>query len=248
MTTIKAAELGRETPLMVFDVESVGLHGEGYAVGFVVIHRGAEVDKGLYACPPASARGTPDDRAWLVENVPELGGDLLDPDQVRQMFWRKWMSWRDDGAVLAADCGWPVEARFLCSCIYANPEERKWLGPYPLIDVASVLLVAGMDPLATRERRPDELPVHDPVCDARQSARLMLESLERKKFDDALWRFQIRLARIFTPLAAAGVLGIGWLGGVDFTQRSPALGLVVALAIVAGGLVCALCLANLRDT
>jgi hypothetical protein len=51
-------------------------------------------------------------------------------------------------------------------------------GPYPLVDVASVRLAAGLDPLGAYDRTAGELPVHNPLADARQSARLLLEALK----------------------------------------------------------------------
>jgi hypothetical protein len=72
---------------------------------------------------------------------------------------------------------WPVEAHFLSECVADRPQEREWQGPYPLLDVASVRLAAGLDPLATVDRLPSELPAHDPLADSRQSARLLVEAL-----------------------------------------------------------------------
>ncbi len=41
---------------MVFDCESIGLHGESFAVGFVVLDAdGNRHDCGAYACPPSAA-------------------------------------------------------------------------------------------------------------------------------------------------------------------------------------------------
>lgn len=164
---------------MVFDVESVGLHGVGFAVGWVVVSsRGTEVEKGKAYTPAASQPGTPDSHKWVAENVGDLGLPVKRTRrEVRDAFWQAWMHWKAQGAVLAADCPWPVEARFLIDCVNDAPEEREWQGPYPLIDVASVRLAVGLDPLGTDSRLADELPVHDPLADARQSARLLLEAL-----------------------------------------------------------------------
>jgi hypothetical protein len=41
------------------------------------------------------------------------------------------------------------------------------------------MLSAGMNPLATYDRTPSELPRHNPLADARQSARLLSEALAR---------------------------------------------------------------------
>lgn len=173
---------------MVFDVESVGLHGEGFSVGYVVIDAGQEVDSGYYRCHPKHAAGLKDDCDWVMANVvPVMDADVscrfwdgigsYSPRQVRDAFWERWMSWKGNGAVLAADVPWPVEARFLSDCIRDDPRRRRALGPYPLIDVASVRLAAGLDPLATLPREEGENPPHHPLADARQSARLLLDAI-----------------------------------------------------------------------
>jgi hypothetical protein len=162
---------------MVFDVESIGLHGEGFAVGWCVIKDGAEVQEGYLSCPPENAHGSDESRRWVAENVPRMEPDCDTPREVRDLFWRMWRRWADQGAVLVADCAWPVEARFLAACVDDDPSEREWKGPYPLHDLASVLLALGRDPLATNERLPTELPAHHPMTDAKQSARLLVSAL-----------------------------------------------------------------------
>lgn len=166
---------------MVFDVESIGLHGEGFAVGWTVVGRdGRRVASAQYACEPDRAAGAALDRRWIAANVPVPGQgyNCSAPRHVRTEFWEAWVYAKARGAVLVADCPWPVEAKFLADCIADDPT-RAADGPYPLIDVASVRLAAGLDPLATVERLPGELPKHDPLRDAFQSARLLLEALDR---------------------------------------------------------------------
>jgi hypothetical protein len=163
---------------MVFDVESIGLHGEGFAVGYVVCNRRGEVlEEATLATDPTRASGEPKNLAWVMENIPAMPCDYFSPYEVREEFWARWMRWKALGAVLVADCCWPVEARFLAACVDDCKPTREWEGPYPLHDLASVLLALGRDPLATNERLPIELPAHHPLNDARQSARLLLEAL-----------------------------------------------------------------------
>ena len=172
--------LDRYAVYFVLDVESVGLHGEGFAVGYVVVDsQGSELASGRFACGPEHASGTDEDRAWIEANVPPIPATHDTPAEVRERFWEAWATWKKLGAVMVADCGWPVEARFLAACVDDYPAARTWEGPYPLHDLASVALVVGDDPLAERHRRPNELPAHDPLADARQSARLLLEMLAR---------------------------------------------------------------------
>jgi hypothetical protein len=166
---------------MVFDVESVGLHGEGFAVGWCVIDRmGNEIARCRVSCDPDQADGSDGARKWVAVNIPprvHSGLRVPLPEDVREAFWDAWLAWKAKGAVLVADCAWPVEARFLAQCVDDRPHHREWEGPYPLYELASFRLAAGFDPLGTFDRLPDELPAHDPLADARQSARLLVEAL-----------------------------------------------------------------------
>lgn len=163
---------------MVFDVESIGLHGEGFAVGWVVVDsNGVEHASGSLCCPPARAKGMQQNRDWVAKNVAALPITHDFPVQIRSEFWKEWQRWNKNGAVLVADCAWPVEARFLAMCVDDAPVVREWTGPYPMHDLASLMLAAGRDPLSINERLPTELPAHHPVNDARQSARLLVETL-----------------------------------------------------------------------
>jgi hypothetical protein len=163
---------------MVFDVESIGLHGEAFAWGYVVVDEtGERLDEQWAACHPGVARGDDDDRRWVSDNIPRFEAACESPTSLRGAFWLAWMQWKQRGAILVSDCGWPVEARFLAACVDDDPVRRKWDGPYPLHDLASVILARGREPLETNTRLDDERPEHHPLADARQSARLLVEAL-----------------------------------------------------------------------
>jgi len=164
----------------VFDVESIGLHGEAFAVGGgVYLENGAAQSEFRYACPINEAAGSDWDRKWVRENCPLIEATYNCPRNVRDGFWAQWKEAkrRHPEIQMAADCAWPVEARFLAACVDDAPEERRWEGPYPLQEIASFLTAAGIDPMANHARTASEEPKHDPLADARQSARLLSEAL-----------------------------------------------------------------------
>lgn len=162
----------------VIDVESIGLMGEGFATAYVVVDRdGNEKDCDILVSNPDLSPGTAGDREWVNAHVvPGTMADnmVLPLYAVRDNFWAAWGRWRMEGAWMAAECPYPVEANFLNACI-AQDRVRKT--PHPIIDVTSVMLAAGMDPMASYDRLPSELPAHNPLADARQSARLLIEAL-----------------------------------------------------------------------
>lgn len=160
----------------VFDVESVGLHGEGFAVAGGVYLAGSSQWEFCYACPTDEAEGDLEGRRWVKENVPEMDITHRDTYGLRLAFWEAWERAKSGSAEMAAECLWPVEARFLRDCI-TDDAQRLASAPYPIHEIASVMLAAGMDPLATYDRTPSEMPRHNPLADARQSARLLSEAL-----------------------------------------------------------------------
>lgn len=171
----------------VMDCESVGLHGKCFAWAYVVVDEtGKEIDKGYRCLYPTEDDGSIEDLVWVTENVlPHCSvngtdslccGDMF--KSLRYEFLMAWRIWSGAGAYLCADVAWPVEARFLAQLIDDNLEHHAYYAPYPLIDIASVRFAKGLDPVGTVERLPNELPAHNPLNDARQSARLLIEALK----------------------------------------------------------------------
>ncbi len=170
------------TYYLVFDVESIGLHGEAYAVaGIVIDQTGFEHRAFKFSVDPKICAGDMDDHFWVKENVPSIQFTHESTKEMRDDFWDLWKTAKEDfpGIAMAAECSWPVEAGFLSACVRDDRHERKWEGPYPLHDVASFMQAAGMDPMATYDRLPSEEPKHCPLADSRQSARLLIEALEK---------------------------------------------------------------------
>jgi hypothetical protein len=172
----------------VFDVESVGLHGEGYAAAWVVVDgTGRELEARREACPIGEARGYESGRTWVETNCPPLPPTRSTPAEVRREFWAAWTKWKAQGAVMVVDCGWPVEARFLAACVDdARPavrsgramaeSPRDFGGPFPLHELTSLRYAVGLNTFE-KTRGPTELPEHDPLADARLAARLLVEAL-----------------------------------------------------------------------
>lgn len=169
--------------LMVFDVESVGLHGEGFVVSWVWLVDGRVADAKFGWCSPdAAAAAGPaveiQDRAWVAANVvPHLNGTPThdSPQELRAWFWMHWRVYASRGAEMWADVTWPVEANFLTACV-RDDLDRYWQGPFPLLDI-STLRTVRPEYRPERLRTLGELPEHHALADARFSARQLVELL-----------------------------------------------------------------------
>lgn len=164
----------------VFDVEAIGLRGEGFAFGYVIIENKKEVERGALFFARAGAVGSATGRAWVNKHVPPRfpnSRQFESGSALRVECWRLIKEEAAKGAKFFAEGGFPVEANFLLACAATMDSEETI--PYPLYDVMTVVAAAGLDPMAKRERLYAEEPEHNPEADARQSARLLLEALER---------------------------------------------------------------------
>lgn len=171
---------GSCTRLFVFDVESIGLHGEAFAVAGGIYTQRGPLREFCFAAPLHEAIGSIEDREWVRENVPYKEIEVTHQRfrDMRSAFWAEWLEARRLGCNAAADCNWPVEANFLSACVADQPEQRKWEGPYPFVDIGSLILAHGGNPLAEFPRIEGEERKHHPLHDARQSARLAFQFLK----------------------------------------------------------------------
>jgi hypothetical protein len=124
--------------IMVFDVESNGLYGEGFAVGAVVSDcKGNILDK----LELKSAEGEQNVTSnWVKENVlPHLGNMPVVQTNIelREAFYKFYMKHKDT-CVIYSDVNYPVETNFLTAVVNDNLSEREFIMPCPLMDIANV--------------------------------------------------------------------------------------------------------------
>jgi len=102
---------------------------------------------------------------------------------LREDFW-KWFGTARQDANIFADCGWPSEARFFIALVEDEFETRYLDGPFPLHDVATLLLAIGIDPHIDREQYAADRLIgrtgnrHDPWWDAYVSGQCAIKALK----------------------------------------------------------------------
>lgn len=131
--------------LLSLDAETNGLLGQPFAIGAVKSTAVASGTVQVYAarCP---IEGPVD--PWVAENVLPGLADLPEgfPDYPTLLAdFARWYDRHSPGATVIAHVAWPVEAGLLRDMITVLGRD-PFSGPFPLHEVASLLLAAGCDP------------------------------------------------------------------------------------------------------
>jgi hypothetical protein len=176
----------------VFDVENVGLYGVPFAVAWVVVDdKGTRLTEGIFSCSMRAAMEgfaaegrpgsfSPEDFSWAAQHVVPVIHQSISHENPLDMlkdFAVEWRKWKNRGAMMVSDCGYPVETGFLSRCVVSGALSADD-APYPLLDISSLLLGRGYDPKQGFSRLPEEMPAHNPLNDSRQSARVLLSLLK----------------------------------------------------------------------
>jgi hypothetical protein len=166
------------------DAETIGLYGQHFAIGYTIKNfEGKELENGYLACPAENVTGTGLSREWVQKNViPSLKDQPITHNNSRELYeevYKVWMKVKKQytDVIAIAHCGYPVESNLFFKAFKIDPD-RRYEGPYPLHEVATALLVVGINK-KEHPRLPDELPEHNPVHDARYASRLFLLAMNK---------------------------------------------------------------------
>lgn len=170
--------------LFSFDAETDGLYGPVWAIGAVVYDLDDDGDGVVDSFAAQIDPGEFVTDQWVRDNIvpvvdlPCCGSreELLDA------FWEFWLRYRNDARCLA-DFGAPVEAGLFRACVERDPVNRTWLGPYPMHELGTALLLAGEDVDVDRREYAEapHLIQHDPVDDAVAAALCWRKAVSRKE-------------------------------------------------------------------
>jgi hypothetical protein len=135
-----------KTKLFVFDCEADGLYGYAFAFG------AAFWDGSKWKTFSGIDVSHDVTDLWVKQNViPHTIGltQYQSGVEMRSAFWGLLQEAKKAGASIWADVGCPVEAGFIRQC-EADDKSRLREGPYPLHEIATLLLASGVDPDAKR--------------------------------------------------------------------------------------------------
>lgn len=166
-----------------FDVESNGLHGDAFAVAALLVAADGSTEAEFVGrCPVTGPLDS-----WVEANVLPPMTDIPETytsfAELRAAFWSWYEQTKPAADYILANNPYPVEARFLLACQEDDPEHRYAEHPFPLIDLASLLIATGIttktDKDAFMKAAIGDTPeaAHNPKWDAWATAKAALRAL-----------------------------------------------------------------------
>lgn len=137
--------------LFFIDAETDGLYGAFISAAVVVTDENCqELERKYWGVDiqPADVKSE-----WVRKNVLPVMGKYekcRDEQDLLTHVWKLWMQYQES-AYAIGDVIFPVEVRLFSKCVEQNCKEREYMGPLPLIDMSSILLAKGIDPMTERK-------------------------------------------------------------------------------------------------
>lgn len=166
---------------LFIDAECDGLHGSFLTVAMLVTDcHGKEIEHAYYGI--RKEKMIIQD-SWVQKNVFPILGDYKPLDSETELLeytWQMWEKWKESCYVVA-DVPFPVENRLFQKSIQNALAERKMKGPFPMLDLASIIFAKGIDPLKSRYELlgiSDNYNQHNALEDVRIAARVFFKLME----------------------------------------------------------------------
>ena len=172
---IKLPAVASDTKILSFDLESNGLHGQAFAVGAVVVDMQGEVLDKFTA--RVEIVGELDD--WVAKNVIPFIEDMsISHKTYNDMcsdFWTWFVKAQELSDYVVVQNGYPVEYSFLLDCQNQDLNTRYWQHPFPILDITSMQIQAGLSPeerIVSEKNilKQNKLSKHHPLHDAQSTA------------------------------------------------------------------------------
>lgn len=186
------------------DAETDGLYGSILTVGIVAAdRRGKEIERAYYGIAKEHMAVTD---AWVKEHVLPILGEYescADETELLEKVWKFWLRYQEEAYVIA-DVTYPVECRLFEKCVNLDPENRKMMAPFPLMDLSSMIYAKGIEPLSDRSelaREINEQDRHNALEDALASLMIWKKHIKGTDYEERFltaksihvfgWPFQI---------------------------------------------------------
>ena len=156
----------------IFDVESDGLYGEGFAFGILIIKDNKIIEKFSVISK------TELKEKWVIDNIvsnlkkKEFDKVVETNKELREEFYKFYCEMKEKykEVEIWSDCNYPVETNFLADIAKDDLKNRAFNMPYPLVDIATQSNIHINRKEHYKEKTGKYLKQHNPIDDCIASA------------------------------------------------------------------------------
>lgn len=165
----------------IMDAETDGLYGKILTIAVLVAKNSGEVVEYFYGGIPNNITNV--SNVWVKENVIPILGEyevFEEETEILNKVWHLWEKYQEKARCFV-DILYPVESHLLWRMVKLELNTREYLGPFPIIDIAGLLLAMGKDPNTDRQALLGETSgmLHNALFDVQLSNRLLSYMRER---------------------------------------------------------------------
>ena len=149
VNVIRKVEMQKNN-LFFIDAETDGLYGKFLTVAIIVTDNNLnEIERAYFGIRKEDMDVK---SKWVIENVLPILGEYDEVNSEGELLDKVWELWRKyaDNAYAVANVPIPVESRLFAKCVEKDLSNREFQGPFPLIDISSMLLAKDINPLEER--------------------------------------------------------------------------------------------------
>lgn len=167
----------------IIDAETDGLYGQVLTLAVLVADEDGHVLHEFYGGIPDAIRSV--QTPWVKEHVIPIIGEYQvfeDEEQLLEALWSLWENYKDK-AQCYVDVAFPVESQLWRKTILKDAEHRSFNGPFPILDLSSILFAKGYDSLVPRQSLVEgfEGQVHNALDDVRLTNAVLSQVLEIRR-------------------------------------------------------------------
>ena len=159
---------------LFIDAETDSLYGKTLSIAAIACDKTGKEENKFYGYIDCSIDEI--DNAWVKENVYpylRIADDVCKSysceEELLSDFWTFYKKQGECWCV--GDVIYPVEANVMRKCVELKLDERMMEGPFPFLDLSSMLYVIGIDPIAERRCLVDcsDYRIHNALDDVRMT-------------------------------------------------------------------------------
>ncbi len=170
--TQKLPPITSDTKILSFDIETNDLHGKAFAIGAVLVDANGKVVDEFSGRIEITGPVHEWVKVKVLSVITDMPVNYKSYKELQEAFWQWYLKAEEKSDYVVVNNGYPIEYKYLLECQQIDLEERYWQHPFPILDLASLLIMIGenKNEFVKEFMKESSFKTHHPVHDAMVTA------------------------------------------------------------------------------